>query len=113
MYFLNISVSGPPLSLRAYARGRSGQHLCGWLGGVLWLVGMLAVFLATAAPSQASISPELSFGLPVASFLLTALCGLLLWREFKGAPFKARQLVGLAFVVLAAAIGVLSSARTD
>lgn len=98
-------VSGEPVKGSEWFNGGVLVHFVGILGGSIWATGTLLSFV-TAGTAGAAISYALGQG----ATLVSALWGILVWREFKGAPKKSAILnlamivlfvVGLAFLVLA------------
>jgi glucose uptake protein len=88
-------VSGPPLSLRDYAAGDVRVHAWGVAGGVLWGLGTIANFVASYVPM---IGPATSFAMGEGNTMISALWGVFLWREFKGANARVKLLLGLMFL---------------
>ena len=98
-------VSGAPITEKDYFDGGFPIHLVGILGGLIWGLGN-GINLVAAGKAGAAIS----YGLGQGATLVSALWGILIWKEFKGAPKKAGILnlamfvlfvVGLAFVICA------------
>lgn len=116
MFFLNLPVQGRPIDVWDYFKIKPKKHLLGMLGGALWCAGAVTNFLASAAPPEAQISANVGYAAAQGSALLAALCGLLIWREYKGADMRITTLNflvflfyggGLALIVLAPIRGVL------
>jgi glucose uptake protein len=95
-FFLNFPVAGVPMQVSDYLKGTRGQHLLGLLGGVIWMVGGLTNFLASSAPTTVQVGPAVSYALGQGATMVSALWGLIVWREFKG----ANQRVVLMLVVM-------------
>ena len=98
-------VSGEPVKGSDWFKGSIIVHLVGIFGGCIWATGTLLSFV-TAGTAGAAIAYALGQG----ATLVSALWGILVWREFKGAPKKSAALnfamvvlfvVGLALLVLA------------
>ena len=98
-------VSGEPITEKEYFKGGFPIHLVGVLGGLIWGLGN-GINLVAAGKAGAAIS----YGLGQGATLVSALWGILVWREFKGAPKSALRLnlvmfvlflFGLALIVLA------------
>ena len=82
---------------RDYFRGSLKLHAIGILGGAIW---MLALSFNVIASGVAG--PAISYALGQGATLVAALWGLLIWREFRGAPagtgrYVALMLGGYAF----------------
>ena len=98
-------VSGEPVNGAEWFKGSPFDHLVGILGGSIWATGTLLSFV-TAGTAGAAIAYALGQG----ATLVSALWGILVWKEFKGAPKNAGVLnfamivlflVGLALIIAA------------
>ena len=98
-------VNGEPITEKAYFKGGFPIHLVGVLGGLIWGLGN-GINLVAAGKAGAAIS----YGLGQGATLVSALWGILIWKEFRGAPKKAGALnlamfvlfvVGLSFIICA------------
>ena len=98
-------VSGEPITEREYFRGGFAIHLVGVLGGLIWGLGN-GINLVAAGKAGAAIS----YGLGQGATLVSALWGILVWREFKGAPKKAGALNLAMFVLFLAGLGAIIAA---
>ena len=87
-------VAGDPVKGSEWFKGGLPVHLVGILGGCIWATGTLLSFV-TAGTAGAAISYALGQG----ATLVSALWGILVWKEFAGAPRKA-SLLNLAMIVL-------------
>lgn len=90
-----------PVSPRKYFGGGKA-HLAGPLGAAVWGVGTGISFVA-AGPAGAAIA----FGLGQGATLVSAIWGVFIWREFKGAPRICTALntaFGILFVAGLAAL---------
>lgn len=95
-------VSGEPVGYGAYFRGGFPIHLVGVLGGAIWGLGTLLSFVSAGAAGKA-----ISYALGQGATLVSALWGILIWKEFKGAP-KTAGLLNLAmFFLFMAGLAVL------
>ena len=98
-------VSGEPVKGADWFKGGFPIHLVGVLGGSIWATGTLLSFV-TAGTAGAAISYALGQG----ATLVSALWGILIWKEFKGAP-KASAYLNLAmFVLFVAGLALLIKA---
>ena len=101
VFFFNVALEGPRLTVRSYFAGRPRQHLFGLAGGALWAIGILAAFLAKAAAAEIPWQQAITGILPFVSVLLAVLWGALIWKEFSAAPRKAQlSLMGAAALLL-------------
>ena len=87
-------VSGEPVNISAWFRGNPLVHFVGILGGCIWATGTLLSFV-TAGTAGAAIAYALGQG----ATLVSALWGILVWREFKGAP-KSAGILNFSMIVL-------------
>ena len=100
-------VQGEPIldGAKRYFAGSFPTHLVGALGGAIWSLGtLLSVVTAGAA------SPAIAYALGQGATLVSALWGILVWREFAGAPRKSAVLNTFMFVLFVAGLAVLIKA---
>ena len=95
-------VSGAPITEREYFKGGFAIHLVGVLGGLVWGLGN-GISLVAAGKAGAAIS----YGLGQGATLVSALWGILVWREFRGAPKKAGALNIAMFLLFLAGLGLI------
>jgi glucose uptake protein len=88
-------VSGQPLSFRDYTAGNTRLHAWGFAGGVVWGLGTIANFVASYVPT---IGPATSFAMGEGNTMISALWGVFVWKEFKGATVRVRLLLALMFL---------------
>ena len=88
-------VSGPPLTLRDYTAGDLRLHAWGIAGGLLWGIGTIANFVASYVPM---IGPATSFAMGEGNTMISALWGVFVWREFKGANARVKLLLAMMFL---------------
>lgn len=98
-------VSGKPLPLSAYFRGGVPIHFVGLLGGAIWGIGNVLNLIAAG-----KAGPAISYGLGQGATLVAALWGILIWKEFKGAPRISHALNIGMFVVFLAGLALLIKA---
>ena len=89
-------VSGQKLTIGDYFRGRSRAHAWGILGGLIWGFGTICSFVAAYTPM---VGPATSFSLGEGNTMISAVWGVFVWKEFRGASGKARHLLALMFVL--------------
>ncbi len=99
-------VRGAPVPLSDYFRyGTPRLHAVGILGGTIWNIGMACSLIASGTAGTA-----VSYGLGQGATLVAALWGILIWKEFKGAP-KAVSLLNVAmFALFVAGLGLIIKA---
>jgi glucose uptake protein len=99
-------VRGESVPLGAYfALGTPRLHAVGVLGGTVWNIGM-ALSLVASGTAGTSVS----YGLGQGATLVAALWGILIWKEFKGAPKAANALNVAMFVLFVAGLGLIIKA---
>lgn len=100
-------VEGAPVSISGYFKGDMRTHLVGVLGGIIWCIGQSFSMIASEKAGAA-----ISYGLGQGATLVSALWGILIWHEFKGAPKSSDYLnlgmfvlfvIGLGFLIYAGA----------
>lgn len=98
-------VEGEPVSISTYFKGNMKTHMVGILGGVIWCVGQSFSMIASGKAGAA-----ISYGLGQGATLVSAMWGILIWKEFKQAPKISNQLnigmfvlfiIGLFFLIYA------------
>ena len=95
-------VSGAPITEKEYFKGGFAIHLVGVLGGLIWGLGN-GINLVAAGRAGTAIS----YGLGQGATLVSALWGILIWKEFKGAP-KATGMLNLGmFILFLAGLGLI------
>ncbi len=109
-FFTNFPVEGQPIELGTYFRGTRKQHLLGLAGGVIWMIGGLSNFLAASTPATVQVGPAVSYALGQGATLVSALWGLLVWREFKGATLRIKLLLACMIVLFVIGLGMISVA---
>lgn len=103
-YMMRRPVTGqPPLSMAAYRNMPARWHVLGLLlGGAVWGLGTVFNFVVS---STSIVGPATSFALGDGATMVSALWGILLWREFHGASPQVRRLLGLMFVLFVIGLG--------
>lgn len=97
-YLMARPLLGPPLHGRMLVEASASQYVKGVLGGLMWCAGVAAAL--TASPAAGALA---SYGMNLTTPLVTAMWGVVAWREFRGAPWS-----GLGFLCLALALHCLS-----
>ena len=100
-------VQGEPIldGAKRYFGGSFPTHLVGALGGCIWGLGTLLSFVTAGAAS-----PAIAYALGQGATLVSALWGILIWKEFAGAPKKSAVLNFAMFVLFVAGLAVLIKA---
>ncbi|MDX2151667.1 MAG: hypothetical protein SFV54_13095 [Bryobacteraceae bacterium] len=110
LFFMNLPVEGDPVPFAAYFKGTVRQHLLGIVGGCIWCVGTISNFVASSAPESVNVGPAVSYALGQGATMISALWGLLVWKEFAGADGKVRGLIGAMLVLFLAGLATISLA---
>lgn len=110
LFFMNLPIQGEPLDFMEYFKASPRSHGLAVLGGVIWCVGALAGFTAVSAENVHVVS-SLSYGLSQAPALIAMLWGVLVWKEFKDGDTGTKSLVGLAFILFAIGVTLVSVAQ--
>ncbi|HET6216506.1 MAG TPA: GRP family sugar transporter [Acidobacteriaceae bacterium] len=92
---LRRPISGPPLVLKDYGKGTWKVHAWGIAGGLIWGVGTIANFVASYVPM---IGPATSFSMGEGNTMISALWGVFVWKEFRGASSRVRLYLALMFL---------------
>jgi len=89
-------VSGVPVRGADYFKGGVAIHFVGILGGLIWALGNVLNLVAAG-----TAGPAISYGLGQGATLVAALWGILIWKEFAGAPQQSKLLnVGMLLLFL-------------
>jgi glucose uptake protein len=91
--FMAHPVEGAPVKMSEYFKGSFKSHFWGILGGSIWMFGMVVSFMSSGEGS--TIAYALSNAAPVVAILW----GVLVWKEFKGAPKGTNGLLATMFVL--------------
>jgi glucose uptake protein len=97
---------GEPTGYGAYFRGTFRDHAMGLLGGIIWCVGM--AFSIMAADKA---GPAISYGLGQGATIVAALWGILVWKEFRGAPASTSRLLAGMLICYLVGLGLIIAAR--
>lgn len=93
-FMMRHPVLGPALTMGDYLRGTRTAHLWGIFGGVIWGTGTVCNFVASYAKI---VGPETSYAIGQGATMVSALWGVLLWKEFSGAGADVKRLLALMF----------------
>ncbi len=110
LVFMNLPIEGAPIEITEYFRGSLKSHLLGILGGIVWAVGLISNLVAAAAEGNAKVGPAVSYGVGQCAAMVSALWGLLVWREFAGADSKVKSLIAFMLVLFIGGLTLVSMA---
>lgn len=99
---MRFPVDGSPVRMSDYFKGSFRTHLVGILGGVVWCLGESFSMIASGKAGAA-----ISYGLGQGATLVSALWGILIWKEFRGAPKASGRLNAGMFLVFLIGLGFL------
>lgn len=96
-------IQGKPIPFKDYfTKGSFKLHAIGILGGIIWNIGMSFSLIASGQAGAA-----LSYGLGQGATMVAAFWGVVIWREFKGAPKGTYSLLTAMFFFFVAGLGLL------
>ena len=95
-------VQGTPVSYSDYFNGNFKSHLTGILGGIIWCIGMSFSIIASD-----KAGPAISYGLGQGAVLVAAIWGVIIWKEFKGAPKGTNSLLYVMFICFFVGLSLL------
>jgi glucose uptake protein len=110
LFFMNFPIEGAPIAISEYFKGTGGQHLLGIVGGLIWATGTIANFVAASAPESVQVGPAISYAIGQGATMVSALWGLLVWKEFAGAGPRVRLLVAVMLILFVCGLGLVSVA---
>jgi glucose uptake protein len=99
---------GGPVTMGQFFAAPAKFHLYGILGGVVWAAGSVCNFLAGG-----KVSVAISYAFGGGATLVTALWGVFLWKEFRGAPRRSYWYLFGMFVSFLLGIAVIAWAKTS
>ncbi|HXM10738.1 MAG TPA: hypothetical protein VN946_12380 [Terriglobales bacterium] len=105
-YFMRHPLVGEPVSFSGYFTGPISGHVLGLLGGFIWGIGMVFNLVAASFTGVA-----ISYAIGQSAPMVAALWGVLAWKEFAGAPSKAKTYLVLMFVFYC--LGILLVAKAN
>lgn len=105
VYFMKRPIRGSPVAFSGYWKAGPRNHLFGVLGGVVWGLGGCFNFIAAGL-----VGVPISYAIGQSAPLIAAGWGVLVWREFAGAPRTAWVSLGWMFVLYLAAIAMIARA---
>jgi glucose uptake protein len=106
IYFMKRPLVGEPVSFAGFFSGPISGHALGLLGGFVWGIGMVFNLVAASFTGVA-----ISYAIGQSAPMVAALWGVFAWKEFEGAPGKAKVYLVLMFVFYC--LGILLVARAN
>ena len=79
-----------------------GTHMVGMVGGMIWCLGQSFSMIASGQAGAA-----ISYGLGQGATLVSALWGILVWKEFRSAPAVSKRLNLTMFILFVIGLGFL------
>jgi glucose uptake protein len=110
LFFMNMPVQGEPVKMSDYMKGNLRQHALGWIGGAIWLTGTIANFVAASSPESVQVGPAISYAFGQGATLVSALWGLIVWKEFAGADFRVKALLVVMLALFVCGLTLVSVA---
>jgi len=105
-YFMARPLVGEPVQFSGFFSAPLSGHALGLLGGFIWGIGMVFNLVAASYTGVA-----ISYAIGQSAPMVAALWGVLAWKEFDGAPAKAKMYLGLMFVFYG--LGIMLVARAN
>ncbi len=106
IYLMRRPLNGEPVSFSGFFHASAGDHLLGFIGGIIWGVGTVFNLVAANYTGVAT-----SYAIGQASPMVAALWGVLAWHEFQNARPRAKLYLGLMFVFYV--LGIISVSRAQ
>jgi glucose uptake protein len=106
IYFMKYPLVGEPVKFGGFFSAPISSHALGLLGGFIWGIGMVFNLVAASFTGVA-----ISYAIGQSAPMVAALWGVLAWKEFEGAPGKAKIYLALMFVFYG--LGIVLVARAN
>ena len=106
IYFMKHPLVGEPVGFSGFFSAPASGHMLGLLGGFIWGTGMVFNLVAASFTGVA-----ISYAIGQSAPMVAALWGVFAWKEFAGAPAKAKMYLTLMFVFYC--LGILLVARAN
>ena len=91
-----------------FSKGNLKLHSIGWLGGIIWAIGMSFSLLASEKAGFA-----ISYGLGQGATMVAAIWGVFVWKEFKTADSKTKKLINMMFGFFVVGLVMIIYARLN
>ncbi|MBV8399977.1 MAG: multidrug DMT transporter permease [Acetobacteraceae bacterium] len=96
---------GAPVHMRDFVGAPPAWHVWGVLGGIIWCTGMVWNLVASHAQL---VGPAVSYAIGQGATMVSALWGVVIWREFATAPSASKRMLMPMFVCFAAGLAVIA-----
>jgi glucose uptake protein len=96
-----------PVSMSGYTNAKPAWHVWGIVGGIIWCTG--AVFNFVASHAQI-VGPAISYAIGQGATMISAVWGVFVWKEFKGASAASRRLIPPMFFFFLVGLGLIAIA---
>ena len=106
IYFMKHPLVGEPVNFSGFFSAPISAHALGLLGGFIWGIGMVFNLVAASFTGVA-----ISYAIGQSAPMVAALWGVLAWKEFAGAPGKAKMYLVLMFFFYC--LGILLVAKAN
>jgi glucose uptake protein len=106
IYFMKHPLVGEPVGFSGFFSAPLSGHMLGLLGGFIWGTGMVFNLVAASFTGVA-----ISYAIGQSAPMVAALWGVFAWKEFAGAPGKAKFYLFLMFVFYC--LGILLVAKAN
>jgi len=106
IYFMKHPLVGEPVGFSGFFHAPLSSHALGLLGGCIWGTGMVFNLVAANFTGVA-----ISYAIGQSAPMVAALWGVLAWKEFDGAPGKAKLYLTGMFVSYVLAILLVARAN--
>jgi glucose uptake protein len=113
LFFMNLPVDGDPLEIAEYLKTPVKNHFLGLLGGAVFGIGAIAIFVANTPRGEVQIGAPLGPMLAGAAAILAALWGLVFLKEFKAGDSRAKAFSALTLLFFAAGLTFFSYAAAS
>ena len=104
--FMAFPVEGKQVKISEYFKGSLSTHFIGILGGSIWMLGMVVSFMSVGAAG-----PAISYALSNAAPVIAILWGVLVWKEFKGAPKGTNSILLSMFILYLIGLVLITMAK--
>lgn len=105
-YVMKKPFVGTPVPVGDYLKGGLKDHIWGLIGGGIWAVGMTLNVIASGVAS-----PAIAYGLGQGATLISAIWGVLIWREFRTAPKGTGKMLAAMFAFFVVGLSLLIWAK--